>query len=398
MADVYQPVRAMKDTAVALIVEGPNGKFWLFNILYISTSFYASQPEVPSRLTCELTAAILDEHEDATGARKSLALKSNKLLHHMRVLRKRKKETDTRLLEQQHLQANVSISYIDIGLENTHPVLRIRDFFQMLAEENRLDLLTGGLDLFESCSRFWERYRGEDPHHPVFAPHRSLMGVHVPMAAYCDEGQSHKKAQFLVFALQPVIGRGTALSKERASDLGVNYLGVSCISRFLYSVCRASLYNKKPKVFDNLVEAFSLECKSAFEDGLSLQYQGKDVTIYPTVLFSKGDWPMLKKMGHLTRTHHGGLATKPGSKKGICHLCMAGSERFPDWSDCFAGSWICDESLEEPDVPWSTESPLTQNIPMSPNLFMKTWFYRPDLFHTLHKGLLAECAGSAFAS
>ena len=347
---------------------------------------------MPDRITCELASAFLDEHQEATG---HVVLKSSGLLRHMRRLSKTRKESHTGLLENQNLQAKCPISTIEIGLTRTHPVLRVADYISMLSEAGRVDLLTGGADLKSSCTTFWERYRSEDPMHPVFQSHCDSLHVTLPMCVYGDEGQSHKKLPFLILSLQPILGKGTSYSIQRGNELGVNMLGDSCVTRMLYSVMKANMYNKRPDVFERLVEAFAKECHDVSISGVQVSYMGQSTTIYPVVLFCKGDWPMLKKLGHLTRTHHQGLA-KRGAGKGICHLCMAGDSSYPDWHNCINGSWMCAASLEHPSPPWSSEGPFTSIIRQSPSPSQTAFFYRPDLFHVMHKGVMAELTGSAF--
>lgn len=113
--------------------------------------------QIPDRITCMLATSILEEHEQAVGASKSFKLKSSKLLQHMKRLRKSKNESSAKLLEDEHLQADVKISYIDVGSETDHPVLNIQDFLRMLGQCGQLDVLTGGLDLFKACQEFWHR-------------------------------------------------------------------------------------------------------------------------------------------------------------------------------------------------------------------------------------------------
>lgn len=152
------------------------------------------------------------------------------------------------------------------------------------------------------------------------------------------------------------------------------------------------MYAKNPTALERLLEHFSLECKEVFESGVQLS---ADLTIYPTFIFAKGDWPMLRKLGALTRTHARCLA-KDGKGKGICHLCLGGTSAFPDWRDLETGSWLSPASIEHGPPPWNRESPVTINVvPRSLSIGEKAWFYRPDLFHTLRKGLLAELTGSA---
>ena len=228
------------------------------------------------------------------------------------------------------------------------------------------------------------------------------MSACLPLAVYGDEGQSHKKAAFLVFATQPIIGFGTSFTNKAAQeidgpkDLGVNMVGVSCLTRFVYSVMRASCYNKTPEVFHALLDNFSKHCDELYKDGISIWHEGYQQTIvlFPVFICAKGDWPFLKKCGNLVRSHHQANAL-PGRGKGICHMCLAGTAAYSDWSKCRAGSWLCSDSLNTLQPPWSNESALTARLCRNSDMWQKTWFYRPDLFHTIHKGVMAELTGSA---
>ena len=228
----------------------------------------------------------------------------------------------------------------------------------------------------------------------VIAP--SELHLAVPFCVYADEGQSFKKNPFMIVAYQPVIGKGTSFSMKRPreeSDLGVNMVGSSCITRFLYSCMQNTLYQKQPAVFEKLMEHFSLECKDTFENGVEVR---GGLTIYPTFIFAKGDWPMLRKMANLVRFH--GRHAKGGGL-GICHLCLGGTADFPDWHDASDGSWQQPASMEHCPPPWSRETSLTRNlISLSLSHAQRAWFYRPDIFHTVHKGVMCELAGSAIDS
>lgn len=350
--------------------------------------------KVPDRITCMLTSAILDEHEEVSGVTRASGLRSAKLLKQMRCLRRSKHESSGALLEEQGLQAACPISFIDIGLKATHPVLHVEDLFHMLAKEGQLNALSGGLDPLQAFATFWDRY--EDTSHPVYSKHAGHLDRVVPMAIYADEGQSHKKASFLALALQPVIGRGTtAASQSRSRDLGTNMAGCSVLTRLLYSVTQAQLYRKSPKIFENLLDAFAHELATAFEQGLQVELLGEQVTLFPAVIFCKGDWPMLRKIGNLKRTFAQANAA-PSKSSGVCHLCMAGVEKFPDWHKSENALWMCPESLLEPELPWPVETSVTALLATSTSNWGRAWFYRPDVFHTLHKGLLAELTGSAF--
>ena len=329
-------------------------------------------------------------------------MQSSKLLKHMKKLHARGKESSPDLLEMQGLQADVKLSYIDVKLKELHPVLRLDDHLAMLANENRLDILCGGhADFFGAINTFWTRYAEEDGELVrKLKSEKGDLSACVPMCMYGDEGQSHKKSQFMVFATEPVLGAATSFTHAKVGhrqDLRVNMVGVSCVTRFLFSVMKATLYNRSPCVFEALVEQYSKHCEELFASGVRLWHAGMNryITIFPTFLFAKADWPWHKKWGNLVRTHHQSIS-QPGRGKGICHLCMAGSPAYSDWGR-IAGSWLCEESLERPSPPWTREPRLVA-LCQSSSLWSKTWWFRPDLFHTLHKGVCAELAGSAIVS
>lgn len=322
---------------------------------------------------------------------------SASLLGHMRRLSKTEKESHAGLLTKQSLAAPCPITFVDIGLKQAHPILRVIDFLKMLGETGKLELLSGGFNLFDACRTFWVRYKEEDCEHPVYQGERDL-SIHVPMCVYGDEGQSHKKSAIMILAIQPVIGRGTSYSQEREDkDLGCNMCGHSCVTRILYSVMQSKLYSRNPAIFDKLVQTFADELQDAFSSGVEVKFENRTIRLHPTILYCKGDWPMLKKLGRLVRSHHQSISA-PSTSKGICHLCLGGTPAFPDWSDCVNGSWMHPASLQTADPPWSSESPLTSTLAQSPSIPKKAWFYRPDLFHLLHKGVMAELAGSAIVS
>ena len=324
-------------------------------------------------------------------------LRSQRLLCHMKRLKCTKKESNVSLLEREGLQADCKISNIEVGLKKPHPILAVSDMLGTLSSSGKLGWLTGGQG-FTGVRRFWVKFREEQPSHPVFDVHPTHLERCIPIYVYGDEGTSHKKAAFLVQNWQPVLGKGTSYSVQRpgaSSQLGCNMLGVSYTTRFVYTCMQARLYSKKPKVFTKIMESFAEELHGLFHDGVEVQHDGELVRIFPTVIACKGDWPMLKKMGNLTRTHHGSKA-EPGNGKGVCHLCMAGTAHHPDWHNIYNGSWKGSDVELLP--PWRVRSPFTALIPQPPNLFDEVWFYRPDLFHTMHKGVMAELAGSCIAT
>ena len=351
--------------------------------------------QVNQRLVCDVASAFLSEFNEASGG--EATFRSAKLARHMKRLKDTKKESKVSLLEKEGLQAKCPISTMDAGLQAPHPILRVKDLLKTLDDANQLRLLTGGMG-FAAWETFWNRFRAEAPDHPVYDVHAGHLDQVLPVFVYGDEGQSHKKAGFLVVQWQPVCGYGTSFSVKREdTDLGTNMLGVSFTTRFLFSVMRQKLYSRKPHAFHKIMEEMSEELRDLFFSGFSWSSGcTKARTIYLCVIGCKADWPMLKKMGNLVRSHHGSRAG-PGKGKGLCHLCLAGQPGHEDWHNIYDGSWK-ETDTDDMAAPWSRPSPLTRLTPLPESMVFKTWFYRPDVFHTFHKGVMAELAGSTIVA
>ena len=344
-------------------------------------------------MVCNLASAFLEEMEEAGDG--PTRVRSANLITHMRRLKQTRKESNASRLEREGLQADCKITWAQVGLKGTHPTLRVVDMLQTLAKAGKFSLLTGGLEWgFSAWQRFWDGFAQEEPSHPVFTAHSGRLDRVLPVYYYGDEGWSHKKAGFLVVSWQPVVGQGTSFSLERADrDVGTNTVGVSYTTRFLYTCMQRKLYSQKPAVFQNIMDLLSSEVRSLFEDGVQLTINGVKETVYCCAIGCKADWPMLHKMGNLNRAHHG-VKAKVENCKGVCHLCMAGTPEHAEWHDIYSGTWKYTDT-EDMRPPWSRESPLTRNTPFPDSAISRAWFYRPDVFHSFHKGLMAELAGSA---
>ena len=92
------------------------------------------------------------------------------------------------------------------------PVLRLSTWIRTLMEKGGAEFLLAGHPIQEEdeyrsvFSRFWDRYRGVDPDHAVYAEKtaegRSLT---LPFAVHGDEGRGLAKSPVLVETFQPVI-------------------------------------------------------------------------------------------------------------------------------------------------------------------------------------------------
>ena len=119
---------------------------------------------------------------------------------------------------------------------------------------------------------------------------------------------------------------------------------------------------------------------------------GEDKTLYLVPLAMKGDWPALVKCGELKRHHLRDVSTK-SSGAGICHLCLGGQESI-EWHDDSYNN-MKRMRIDCP-PPWSNEPHLLRHLPVGEPY--KHFFFRIDLFHTLHKGVFGDIAANAIAT
>ena len=291
------------------------------------------------------------------------------------------------------LSAGIPISYVDVGLKETHPVLSIQDIVQTLDKNDKLDILLQGNGPVQ-YEAFWNKWRELQPKHPIFHSdfHKGLEGSCVPIMVHCDEGTTLKKKSIMVVQVQPFLGRGTRKRKSSSEEFGCNMIGHSMTNRILWSVMLARAYSGKKlknKPLKKLISQLSVQLSNAFHTGIEVANGEKTLFLVPICL--KGDWPARAKVGGLSR-HFGRQVTADSSKgEGICHLCQADRPGFENWHD------LSPENMERMHdkcpLPWAVEPDLVAAIPL-PNEYKPEWF-RIDIFHTLHKGFMGDMAANA---
>ena len=142
------------------------------------------------------------------------------------------------------LSAGIPLSYKDVGLSEPHPVLAVHDFVQSMSKNEKLEHLFMGNGPKQYLD-FWEKWRKQQPKHPVYAEHASHLSECVPVSIHCDEGTSQKKKGLMIIQVQPCLGRGTSKRKATETEPGVNYLGKSLVTRWLFSVMLTRVYSGK---------------------------------------------------------------------------------------------------------------------------------------------------------
>ncbi|CAE7195085.1 unnamed protein product [Symbiodinium sp. CCMP2456] len=304
-------------------------------------------------------------------------------------------------LKQQHrevemrkgLSAPIQWSFVDLpGLPN-HPWFKVSSFMRAFVHNDKLGLLLGGSVDFNVVEEYWERYYHVDPSHKVFSLHKEARKFTIPMALYADEGQTLKKQAINILAIQPVIGSGTRLYQQHRMDdsaMGANFAGSTYRTRFLLSCLMKAKYRKSPQTLDELLRAIVMDCNFLLEKGVGIQVNGQQQSLRVAVVAFKADWPMLARVGYLER-HFGRVAF--GKKKiGICHLCSAGKEgvAYHEWE----GTAKWQRTLFK-DSPFSRDDGPLALLHQSAT---KARLFMYDMFHTCHKGVFAEVAGSAIES
>ena len=290
-------------------------------------------------------------------------------------------------MEDHGLSANIPVSHVDISMKHPHPVLAVRDFVEGLCADQQLDRLFCGHDETD-FALFWSKFKALQPDHPVFTKHCKHLGRVIPVWGHADEGTSQKKRAIMIIQWQPLLGHGTSRGGK-----GLNYVGSSVTTRFLYSVMAGRLYisklAQKRKRLTTLVTCFAEDLASCFETPVRVEHEGECKDVFLCMLGLKGDWPALIKLGELRRHHLRNTWAKPDGD-GICHLCNGGRSGCP-WHDVSYENML--RMKTDVPAPWARPPALISLLPQSPSHVAE--FFRIDVFHNLHKGLLADAAANA---
>ena len=287
-----------------------------------------------------------------------------------------------KILEKYGLQVDINTTYVDIGLDEKHPVLRFGDMmagFQKAGKVKEMWLQDHNATDFRL---FWQHLRARRPRHPVYEHHQHRLDKCIPMYLHADEGTGQKRKGLMILQVQPILGKGS----RRADD--INFSGSTFLSRMLYSVISAKLFSKNKSVLYKLLDHWADDFARYFYSGIPVVINGRAERLYPIVLGLKGDWQGLIKLGRLNRSFLRDSPQKP-CPPGICHLCQAGRSGYP-WNEFDSrAAWLVDPHALD-DEPWRYPSPLLK-IPCD----VKARFFMVDIFHTCHKGLMGDFAASA---
>ncbi|CAE7208233.1 unnamed protein product [Symbiodinium sp. CCMP2592] len=327
---------------------------------------------VNDKLLCNIAAGFMDECRDADPDIAN-ELASSGLLSDLRRQSKTGHENESgKVFQKRGLALPVPLTYIDLGKEKQHPVLKISDMLQVLADKKKLQLFWGSTRLktrSANLKEFWSRYRHQDAGHAIFEQHNDRLDKVLPVQIHADEGETLKKSGVMIINFQSPMGFGISTSDDVDDAMGLNYTGNTYSTRFLYTVCTKRSYSKKNKfVLDSILESLADELRDLFYNGISVQCGKEKMIMYVATLGLKGDWPVQARIGHLTRHFSKKGVYKTSNKSGFCHLCRAGETNYPPYDYSRNAAWR--------------------------SSYLKELMHRFDVFHTCHKGVFAELAGS----
>lgn len=297
----------------------------------------------------------------------------------------------TETLRPYGLLANIPLTYVDVGLKDPHPVQTVVDFVKTLDAHGKMDMILMG-HRADSFKAFWDDWRKLHPSYPIFSTHVGLEGQCIPWAMHFDEGTTLKKKAIMIIQTQPLMGQGTRKRKGTIDSPGLNFLGHSLTTRFLWSVMLSRVYSGKRlqnKPLLTLVSHLAKDMASAYKDGIRVTIDGAPQRIYLIPIGAKGDWPALAKVGTLSR-HYGRQARQDG--KGICHLCCADQAGFKHWHNVSFDSM---KAMRTAELPWKKEPCILSALPLVGG--DKADFFKADCFHNLHKGVMGDLAANALA-
>ena len=351
--------------------------------------------KVPERWICAIADGFWDELEEADPYGE-VPVQSAELLKSFSRASKTKHEAQSRAVYEKHgLRLAVPICQLDLKLKRSVPFLKASVMLKAMALNRKLeDCLIGGGSI-EQVKLFWLRYKRLFPDHPIFHDGKDL-GACIPIMVHADEGRCVKKEQILIINWQGCIGSGTILSEKHnlsKEDQGLNYKGSTFKTRVLLGTLCATHYRKKNRDghrLTSLLNAIVDDFLDLYNNGLDVSLKsGSWMKVHLVPIAFKGDWPMLAKLGNLKQ--HFGKKARPNGESKICHLCHAGASGYPYEDHTINAKWY--ETYLK-DRPWSRPSPFTR-LPLPPQ---QELFYRFDPFHCIHKGILAEFAGSAIVA
>lgn len=300
-----------------------------------------------------------------------------------------------------------------------YPCFSPKDMLLAVAKRGFLHKILGVplANAHRAIPQFWEKHRKLFPNHDLHSQPNVDYEHLLPYYLHGDGGRTFKKDGIMICSMFPALGQGTKKksidmqplpgepprnTKRKRADsaghgdgpfsAGINLLGNSLGTRFLFTALKYEFYKDHHHRFDELVNQWALCMKGLFEDGF--EYEGETWRIQ--VLGLTGDAPFLREAGCHTRSFSNVRKSAKATSvlKGVCWLCDAGRTNGPSYEDVnvLTADWVRTCGPMNP-LPWDTPSSLLEHLLVNQDDLAS--FYLPDLFHIYYLGFGKEfCASS----
>ena len=238
-------------------------------------------------------------------------------------------------------------------------------------------------------TRFWGNWKQLYPNFGLF----SLPGIDLSRTAavyiHGDEGRGLKRSAYMVTNIQSALGQGSGPQarkhKNISGDIGdtfrlkLNNLQSSYLTRLITLLVPKSMYDNDDThdIYLDMVDVLCQALDELLMDGI-VDSDGHRYRL--CVIGVKGDLPYLSRVSFSERAYNRAVN---GGKKGICHLCLAGTPNIP--YECAGARKPIWEASLGTTIPWKTESPFTKWL-VCDEAF-PAMLYRFDIWHIFHLGL-----------
>ena len=320
------------------------------------------------------------------------------------------------------LALNCPIDRVQCTESYSYPCLPPKQLLESVATRGFLHNILGvpAEKAAEVFKDFWCNFKHLHPSHEIFYPEvsQNISFEHlIPFYCHGDGGRGFKKGSIMILSMYPCMGRGTAMcpasqhapsaslslsqgrGRKRAREeptafttTGVNLLGHSLSTRFLFTAMSSEQYKHNNAVFVGLVDKWGEQLSSLFDHG----FQHEGTTWRVAVLGLTGDAPFLREAGLHNRSFSNMKKVQQSQKElpGICWLCAAGKDDGAPFEEVglVHARWIQTTGAAN-HLPWDTPGPLLKHLAVDHTDLAS--FYRPDLFHILHAGVYKDFSASS---
>lgn len=371
-------------------------------------SFFPSSPfaEAPSKHVVETARAHVRTNPQAASA----------LIREFASIRVDDAESGVHRFFQKHgLAADVKIERANLGEGKEvrdFPYVKLSSWVMHLLGTGRFTKTFSGAADFATMKgimvEFWKRFEDLYPRHQVFELARNgalQLSNTVPYFTHSDEGRTFKHEAIYVLSAHACLGRGTAKYIEQnlhqkgltENEMGLNFVGGTMSTQFLFGVMMKRTMNKNPNALDELIKLFAADASALAHEGIVAPHGERFWMLH---INTKGDLPALIRMGKLTRTFwhisRGASTRRPGD--GICHLCKAGQEANPatgavalPFEDVSTSPIWENTMMHHP--AWNERPAILAGLPCDPG--KESGFFSVDIWHNFHLGVAKHYVASS---